>query len=101
MTLSFPPDVRLRLGHDLTAAFPDSLKVIENADLLAMLKQIDPTPDSPRDSGAVDWADLPDRLHFIVDLFRCYHESANLLEAPFSSDQTMALKAGTVPAGQL
>ena len=101
MTLSFPPDVRLRLGQDLTATFPDSLKVIENADLLAMLKQIDPTPDSLRDSGAVDWADFPDRLHFIVDLFRCYHESENLLEAPFSADQIMALKAGTVPAGQL
>jgi len=101
MTLTFPPNVRLRLGHDLTAAFPDSLKQIENADLLALLKQIDPTPDSLRDTGAVDWADLLDRLHFIVDLFRCYHESANLLEAPFSADQVMALKAGTVPAGQL
>jgi hypothetical protein len=40
-------------------------------------------------------------MHFIVDLFRCYHDSADLFEAPFTADQVAALGAGRVPAGQL
>jgi hypothetical protein len=41
----------------------------------------------------VDWANLSDRLHFIVDLFRCYQESVGLLTPPFDSVQTGAILA--------
>jgi len=34
-------------------------------------------------SGATDWADLGERMHFIADLFRCYHESKELFETAF------------------
>lgn len=101
LTITFPPDVRLRLGQDLAAEFPELLKELSNAELHTLLEQIDPTPDSLRESGAMDWADLPDRMHFIVDLFRCYQESKELFEAPFSSEQIIALKSGSVPGGQL
>jgi len=101
MTLGLPGGVRLRLGDDLSAAFPPSLKHITNPDLRALLERVDPTPDSLRESGAVDWADLPERLHFIVDLFRCYHESRDLFEPPFTPDQVAALKAGRLPGGPL
>jgi hypothetical protein len=47
------------------------------------------------------WADLADRLHFIVELFRCYADTADLFEPPFTPEQTAQLKAGGVPAGQL
>jgi len=66
-----------------------------------LLEQIDPTPDNLHGSGAVDWANLPDRLHFIADLFRCYQESPDLFEPPFTPDQVAVLKAGGLPGGDL
>jgi hypothetical protein len=101
MTIGLPHDVILHLGEDLPADFPPSLKHITLPDLQALLARIDPTPDSTRGSGAADWSSLPDRLHYIVDLFRCYHESADLFEPPFSEEQISALKAGRLPEGRL
>lgn len=101
MALGFPHGVRLRLGQDLGAAFPESLQQISLSELSALLATVDPTPDSTEHSGAVDWSRLPDRLHFIVDLFRCYHETADLFEAPFTAAQIPALKAGRLPEGPL
>jgi hypothetical protein len=101
MTLHLPPHLRLRLGDDLRAAYPDSLREIVNPDLCALLAQIDPTPNSTRDSGALDWGDLPERMHFITDMFRCYQESADLFSPPFTPGQVEALKAGRLPEGRL
>jgi hypothetical protein len=75
MTIGLPRGERLRLGSDLSGEFPASLKEITNSDLHALLERIDPSPDSLRETGAVDWADLSDRLHFILDMFRCYQYS--------------------------
>ena len=59
------------------------------------------TTASTHDTGAVDWADLPERLHFIVDMFRCYQEWPDLFVAPFTPEQVVALKAGHLPPGRL
>ena len=101
MELGFPKNLHLRLGRDLGARFPDSLTRLANADLIAQLKKIDPTPDSLSETGAIDWADLPDRLHFIADLFRGYQETTELLAPPFQPEQVVALKAGRRPEGAL
>ncbi|MFD1141690.1 hypothetical protein ACFQ4C_11250 [Larkinella insperata] len=101
MTMTLPADVRLRLGQDLKASFPVSLRVITNPDLQELLLQIDPTADSLLDSGASDWADLADRIHFIADLFRCYHETTALFDAPFSPEQVAVLRQGKRPEGRL
>jgi hypothetical protein len=101
MTIRFPPDRVVRLGDDLRAGFPASLRQIDDPDLRAMLARLDPTPDSTSGSGAVDWADLPDRLHFIIDLFRCFQETSALFETPFTPEQTADLKAGRMPEGRL
>jgi hypothetical protein len=101
MALEFPHGVRLRLGQDVPGAFPESLQQITLEDLRRVLEQIDPTPDSTHGTGAVDWAQLPHRLHYIADLFRCRHESADLFEPPFSPAQVAALKAGRLPDGRL
>jgi hypothetical protein len=101
MTLALPRGVRLRLGRDLKGQFPPSLQKINNPELQTLLARLDPTPDSLRGTGARDWADLPERLHFIIDLFRCYQEAPDLLEPPFTPDQTTALKGGRLPAGEL
>ena len=101
MTLSLPCEVRLRLGEDLKVGFPASLQQITNPYLKTLLEKLDPTPDSLAGSGARDWADLPDRLHFIIDLFRCYQENQDLFDPPFSAEQVAALKAGNLPDGSL
>ena len=101
MTIELPAQRRLCLGDDLAARFPAALEHLNNPDLLGLLAQIDPTPDSLVESGAVYWGDLPDRMHFIADMFRCFQMSPELLEAPFDSAQTQALKENRVPAGRL
>ena len=101
MSLELPPHNRLRLGEDLSAGFPPPLAYLNNSDLLALLRRIDPTPDSTRETGTQYWGDLADRLHFIVDLFRCYQLSPELSQPPFTLEQTAAIKAGRLPEGPL
>jgi hypothetical protein len=97
MTLSLAGGQYLRLGRDLRADYPPALVKLANADLLALLAQVDPTTDSIDATGAVAWGRLDDRLHFIVDLFRCYQESPLLFEPPFTAEQTAAIKRGERP----
>jgi hypothetical protein len=101
MTITLPPDNLLHLSKDLVTQFPVDLQQLTNADLLALLTQIDPTKDSVLESGALDWADLHERMHFIADMFRCYHESKDLFDTAFSTQQTEAIKNGNIPPGRL
>jgi hypothetical protein len=101
MTLTLPPDLRLSLGRDLDKPYPDALTRISCTGLLAMLSEIDPTPDSVAQSGAIDWADLRERIHFIAELFRCYHIEPVLHSAVFTPEQIEAMREGKLPAGRL
>ncbi len=86
MTIELPHDVRLRLGGDIPGEFPPSLQELTLPELRALLEKIDPTPDSTHETGAADWANLADRLHFILDMFRCYQEWGDLFEPPFATE---------------
>jgi hypothetical protein len=101
MTLTIPPDVRLRLGRDLHAPTPAILGRLANRELLALLARIDPDPDSLAGTGAEDWGSLDDRMHFISALFRCYHAAPELFTAPFTADQLRDLLGGRLPGGEL
>ena len=103
MTLRMPgrPETVLHLGHDLRDAFPVELRRVELPALQALLARVDPTPDSTVGSGAADWADLPDRMHFIADLFRSWHARGELYDAPYDAAQVAAMAAGRVPEGRL
>ena len=101
MTLTLPPENRLRLGKDLESDYPLCLQELHNQDLLLLLKEIDPTPNSLLQSGATDWANLPERMHFIAELFRCYHEKTQLLSEAFTPGQVAEMKAGRIPKGKL
>ena len=54
----------------------------------------------PDDAGARDWSDLDQRMHYIVHLFRCFHEREDLFNAPFTPAQVERLMAGVVPDGR-
>lgn len=96
MTIGLPDGVRLRLGTDLPADYPPLLESLTLPDLCALLDQITPA-NTPRQSAAVDWSRLPDRLRFIADMFRCYHERADLFAPPFTAAQVAAIKANRLP----
>jgi hypothetical protein len=92
---------RLQLGEDLGAEPPPKLRSIVLPELRDLLERIDPTPDSPRESGAIDWADLTDRMHFIAELFRCFQEAPSLFDPPFTTAQLEHLARGERPPDPL
>ena len=98
MTLELSRGKVLHLGHDLPAGFPVLLQTITNRDLQELLSRVDPTPDSQSGTGSADWSDLPQRIHFIADLFRAYHLDPTLFDPPFTAAQLLLIKAGQVPA---
>ena len=98
MTLTFPPGHIFLLGRDVIGVFPEHLMHLEDKELGQFLILIDPTPDSLVQSGAIDWSDLKERLHFICDLFRCFHQKAELFSPAFTTEQWQSIQAGKIPA---
>jgi hypothetical protein len=101
MTLHLSGTEVLRLGRDLPGTFPQVPGQIRNLRLREMLARVDLTPDSLNESGAEDWADFSDRMHFIADFFRVYQERQHLFDAPFTAEQVEKLKSGVRPDGRL
>jgi hypothetical protein len=101
MTLALPGGELLDLGDDLSATFPPLLAELADPELLALLTIVDPTADSLVGTAARDWADLPDRMHYIADMFRCHAQRGDLLGPPFTAEQAEALLDGRRPTGAL
>jgi hypothetical protein len=99
MTLELPQKRSLRLGQILQTGFPPVLQAIINPELIALLDQIDQTPDSVvAGTDNRDWSILPHRMDFIADLFRAYHQDASLFEMPFTAMETADIRASRRPA---
>jgi hypothetical protein len=101
MTLHLGGTEMLRLGRDLQGAFPQQLEQIRNSRLREVLERVDSTLNSLDQTGAKDWADFADRMHFIADFFRVYQERQQLFEAPYTTEQVELLKSGALPGGRL
>ena len=101
MTLYVPDNEILKLGQDLKGGFPEELKTITNSKFKELLSKIDPTSDSVKESGAKDWGDLSDRIHFIADFFRSHFKHLQLHNSPFTDEQMKVLKEGKIPQGKL
>jgi hypothetical protein len=54
-----------------------------------------------KESGAEDWGDLSDRIHFIADFFRSHFKHLQLYNSPFTDEQVKILKDGKIPQGKL
>ena len=100
MTLSLPGET-LSLARDVPGVFPAELRSTDNTDLRELLARVDATPETTRGSGARDWSDLNERIHYIADLFRVYQQNVELHSAPFRAEQAALIKAGARPAGDL
>ena len=69
--------------------------------LLTLLASIDPTPNATARTGATDWAHFGERIHYIADLFRCWHARPELFTPPYSEAQVTAMREGRRPDGDL
>jgi hypothetical protein len=100
MTLRLPGEV-VHLGRDVHGQFPPELRQLTHPGLRALLARVDLTPDSTARTGATDWANLRERMHFITDLFRSSHSRTDLFAPPYDANQVAAMRAGRRPSGAL
>jgi hypothetical protein len=90
------PGVVLWLGRNLEA--PGEVLDPELRELMA---RYEPVPPALDDCGAQDWSVLDQRMHYIVHLFRAYHEDGALASPPFTPAQVERIRAGVLPDGEL
>jgi len=100
MVLILPGTV-LSLGENLQATYPEVLRTLESPDLEELLARFEPVEPALDDCGARDWSELAQRMHYIVHLFRAFHERGELSSAPFTPEQVARFRAGKVPDGEL
>jgi hypothetical protein len=73
----------------------------KSPELERLLARFEPVPPAVDDCGARDWSDLHQRMHYLVHLFRAYHDRAELAAPPFTPAQVERLRAGVLPGGEL
>jgi hypothetical protein len=105
MDLPLPGEV-LCLAQDVPARpgcpiFPAPLRDPRHPELIALLRRLDRTWGTTAGSGAEDWTDLGERMHYIADLFRARQQEPSLHAPPFSAGQCRAIYAGHPPSGAL
>jgi hypothetical protein len=105
MRLALPGET-LDLSRDVPTyaggrEFPDELVKIERPEVRALVETYDRTGGTGRHSGAHDWADLDDRMDYIVNLFRARQQEGALLTDPFTAEQVAAMQEGRIPGGAL
>jgi hypothetical protein len=100
LILTLPGRV-LALGTHLADAYPKALAEPADSELNELLAQFEPIAPLPDDCGARDWADLHQRMHYIVHLFRTFHLNEQLSESPFNPDQVASFGRGVIPEGDL
>jgi hypothetical protein len=100
MVMSLPGRM-LALGTHLDEPFPPALAELGDAELIALVSRFEPVPSTRDDSGARDWSEFDQRMHYIAHLFRAFHLHEELLGPPFTAVQVEAFTAGRVPDGVL
>jgi len=100
MVLSVPGRI-LALGLNLNEPYPEALRTLSNRDLATLVAQFEPVAPAPDHSGARDWSNLDQRMHYIVHLFCAFHLWAELSRPPFTPEQVERFRRGEVPDGEL
>ena len=100
MVLSLPGRV-LYLGTHLADPYPEALQTITDHDLTELIARFDPAAPDGDDCGASDWSVLEQRMHYILHLFRSWHEHPELSRPPFTASQLTTISGGAIPDGDL
>jgi hypothetical protein len=90
------PGIVLWLSRDLEARGE-----VADPELRELMARYEPEPPALDDCGAEDWSVLEQRMHYLVHLFRAYHEEATLGSPPFTPTQVERIFAGELPDGEL
>lgn len=99
------PDGPLQLGAGLppppgqSSLFPPVLQQINDNELRTLLTRYGAL--NPTNSGVADWADLDQRMRFILTFFRSWQRHPRLFEQPFTSGQRQDIAADRMPKGDL
>lgn len=100
MSIELPDGLEVSLGADLSARYPASLARIDHPELRALLARLDPDPDSLTGSGATDWSEWSERMHFVAELFRCYQEDPELLRMDAANGEERTNGEGRTATGE-
>lgn len=95
------PGAVLALGRHLDVPFPEPVLKLTEPGLEDLCNRYEPAGGACVDCGARDWADLPQRMHYILHLFRAFLLDGRLTQAPFTAAQTGLLRLGEIPSGDL
>jgi hypothetical protein len=95
------PEASLSLGRHLDAPFPEALLSLTEPGLVDLCNRYEPLDGACVDCGARDWAELAQRMHYILHLFRAFLLDDRLMQPPFTPTQTDLLRLGEIPGGDL
>jgi hypothetical protein len=95
------PHTTLALGRHLDVPCPEALLRLNDPELLELLREYEPHTGQCTNCGADDWADLRQRMHYILNLFRAFHANEGLFDPPFRPDQSDLIVRGKLPQGRL
>lgn len=98
--LDLSEDIPL-IAYQPSRMFPTDLESIQNAELSAVLTQLDRTLNTTQGTAASDWGNLGERMNFIADFFRSAQQDEQLFWPPFNAQQTAQIRAGLIPSGKL
>jgi hypothetical protein len=94
-------DERLELHRDVpplqNRLYPPTLADLKGSAAEAPFGQWDRTEGKGAPTGAHDWAEIKDRMNFIVNLFRSRQQHPALFTPPFSPAQLASLDADQLP----
>jgi hypothetical protein len=100
MVMSLPGRI-LMLGSNMDEPFPEALRELHDADLIALFDRFGPAVPGSTATGARDWSVFEQRMRYIAHLFRAYHMHDELLGPPFTPAQVEAFARGGIPDGDL
>ena len=101
MVLVLPGGLSLPLGRHLDRPLPDDLRNVRDREFTELVARYEPAEGVTDDCGASDWSLLAQRMHYISHFFRAFHASSELLEPPFTPQQTLEIRSGRIPDGIL
>jgi hypothetical protein len=94
-------DLRRDVPAPPEGMFPPALADLSGTGAEDALARWDKTNGTGAPSGARDWAEIDQRMNYIVNLFRSRQREPSLFNPPFSEAQLAALDQGQLPPGPL
>jgi hypothetical protein len=100
--------LRLAVGDDVPGLdgldYPESLQTLTDPELTEFLfgrAGLDHGGGTLAGTGVGDWTELPQRMKYIVTLFRALHLHPDVCTTPYTAKQFEQIAADQIPAGQL